>query len=114
MSEGAVSVNKKNSVMDANTFQNNAQSQPRGLHNQHQFGGIAGGPVRKDRDFLFFSFEGWREVVPFPFVGSTPPTDIRDGQHFSTYGVSIFDPSRRGAARPQIPAPRRAVCPRAI
>jgi len=82
----------RNSVLDANTFQNNAQGQPRGIHNQHQFGGIVGGPVRKDKDFLFFSFEGWREVVPFPFVGSTPPMDIRDGQHFSTYGVNIFDP----------------------
>jgi hypothetical protein len=78
--------------LDANTFQNNAAGKPRGKHNQHQFGGVVGGPIRKDKDFIFGSFEGWREVVPFPFVGSTPPLNIRDGQHFTDWNVNVFDP----------------------
>jgi hypothetical protein len=82
----------RNSVMDANFFQNNYGGQKKGFHNQHQFGGVAGGPIRKDKDFVFGSFEGWQEVVPFPTLSSTPPAALRDGQHFSDYGYKIFDP----------------------
>lgn len=83
----------RNSVLDANTIQNNANGSPKGLHNQHQYGGIVQFPVRKDKDFVMLSFEGWKEVVPFPTQQSTPPLDIRDGQHFSEYGIKIYDPT---------------------
>src|SRR5436309_4700330 len=82
----------RNSVMDANFFQNNFGGQKKGFHNQHQFGGVAGGPIRRNKDFIFGSFEGWQEVVPFPTLSSTPPTILRDGQHFSDLGYKIFDP----------------------
>jgi len=89
----------RNTVLgDANYFQNkampNADGTPKklGLHNQHQFGGILGGPVRKDKDFVFGSYEGWQEVVPFSTAATTPPMDLRDGQHFTQYGVFIYDP----------------------
>ena len=82
----------RNRVLDANTFQNNLIGSPKGFHNQHQFGGVVGGPVRKDKDFVFVSFEGWQEVVPFPALSSTPPVALRDGQHFTDFGYKIFDP----------------------
>lgn len=78
--------------LDANSFQSNRTGQPRLFHNQHQFGGILGGPVRKDKDFVFLSFEGWQELVPFPINVTTPPMTLRDGQHFSDYGMTVFDP----------------------
>ena len=76
----------RNRILDANTFQNNAQGLNKGYHNQHQFGGVVGGPVRKDKDFVFVSFEGWQEVVPFPALSSTPPVILRVGQHFTDLG----------------------------
>lgn len=79
-------------IFDANSFQSNRTGQPRLFHNQHQFGGILGGPVRKDKDFVFFSFEGWQELVPFPINVATPPMALRDGQHFSDYGMTVYDP----------------------
>ena len=82
----------RNRVLDANNFQNNTQGLPKGYHNQHQFGGIAGGPVIKNKDFVFVSFEGWQEVVPFPALSSTPPTILRDGQHFDALNYKIYDP----------------------
>jgi hypothetical protein len=82
----------RNSIMDANFFQNNSGGLPKGFHNQHQFGGVAGGPIRKNRDFIFGSFEGWQEVVPFPANSTTVPTVLRDGQHFTDMGYKIFDP----------------------
>ena len=88
----------RNRILDANTRQNNALGVGRGFRNQHQFGGTVGGPVRKDKDFVFFSFEGWREVVPFPSNVSVPPMEIRNGD-FSTFvpqgqtgTIKIFDP----------------------
>jgi hypothetical protein len=87
----------RNRILDANTRQNNAGGQPRGFRNQHQFGGVLGGPIRKDKDFIFVSFEGWRERVPFPSVTTVPPMEIRGGNfNFIPAGerspILIFDP----------------------
>ncbi|HWB98504.1 MAG TPA: hypothetical protein VG672_17455, partial [Bryobacteraceae bacterium] len=82
----------RNSVLDANTTQNNQAAKGKGKHNQHQFGGVVGGPIRKNKDFVFGSFEGWREVVPFNVVSNTVPMALRDGQHFSDFGYQIYDP----------------------
>ncbi len=88
----------RNRILDANTRQNNALGVGRGFRNQHQFGGTVGGPIRKDNDFVFFSFEGWREVTPFPSNVSVPPVEIRGGD-FSGFvpagqggTVKIYDP----------------------
>ena len=56
----------RNGVLDANYFQSNLAGQARGRHEVSQFGGVFGGPIRKDKDFLFVSFEGWQEAIPFP------------------------------------------------
>ena len=82
----------RNSVFDANYTQNNQVGAPRGKHITNQFGGTIGGPIKKDKDFVFFSFEGFRERVPFPVVANVPPMDIRGGQNFTKYNVNIFDP----------------------
>jgi hypothetical protein len=82
----------RNRILDANARQNNAAGSPRGFRNQHQYGGIIGGPIRKNRDFVFFSFEGWQERTPFPVVSTLPPFAMRDGQNFTQFGVSVFDP----------------------
>lgn len=88
----------RNRQLDANTRQNNALGVGRGFRNQHQFGGTVGGPIRRNKDFVFFSFEGWRERVPFPSNVSVPPMEIRGG-NFSTFVpqgqtgvIRIFDP----------------------
>jgi hypothetical protein len=88
----------RNRVLDANTFQNNALGEERGFRNQHQFGGTLGFAVRKNTDFVFLSFEGWRERVPFPTNVNVPPMEIRGGNfaHFTPLGVpgpiGVFDP----------------------
>jgi hypothetical protein len=83
----------RNRIFDANNFGSNLVGAPKGRHNVNQFGGTFGGPIRKDKDFLFASFEGWQEVIPFPGAGVTAiPMDLRDGQHFSNYNITIYDP----------------------
>ena len=52
-----------------------------------------GGPVRKDKDFMFLSYEGYQEAIPFPGAGTTTiPNDLRSGQNFSNYGITVYDP----------------------
>jgi len=63
---GSVTNFWRNRVLDANTRQNNAGGQRRGFRNQNQFSGVAGGPIRKDKDFVFLSVEGWRSGCPSP------------------------------------------------
>ncbi len=88
----------RNRILDANTRQNNALGVGRGFRNQHQFGGTAGFALRKNTDFVFVSFEGWRERVPFPSNVSVPPVEIRGGNFagFTPQGqtgaIQIYDP----------------------
>jgi hypothetical protein len=82
----------RNSVLDASTTQNNRIGAGRGKHITHQFGGTIGAAIRRDKDFIFVSFEGFRERVPFGLVTDTPPLDLRDGLHFNSYNLNVFDP----------------------
>ncbi len=82
----------RNKIFDANSFQSNYFGRPKDFHNSHQFGGTFGGPIRKDKDFIFVAFEGWQEVVPFPNVADVPPTELRDGASFNQLNFKIFDP----------------------
>src|SRR5207237_68786 len=64
----------------------------RAKHIVNQISGTIGGPIRKDKDFLFFSMEMWRERTPFAVVASVPPADLRSGQAFSNYNMLVYDP----------------------
>ena len=70
----------RNSLLEANTYQSNQVGAARSFHNQHQFGGTVGGPITKGgKGFGFFSYEGWREVLPAPIVTSVPTADMLPG-----------------------------------
>jgi hypothetical protein len=79
-------------VLDANYTQLNASGQPRGKHIVNQITATIGGPIRKNKDFFFASYEGWRERVPFAAVASVPPSDLLTGQAFTKYNELIYDP----------------------
>ncbi len=83
----------RNGVLDANNFGNNYAGAKKGNHQQNQFGGTFGGPIRKDNDFVFMSYEGWQEIIPFPGAGQQAvPVDLRNGQNFSKYNMLVYDP----------------------
>lgn len=63
-------------MFDANTYDLNQQGVARPFHNQHQFGGTIGGPFLKHNAFFFFSYEGWREVLPAGVVTTVPTADM--------------------------------------
>ena len=66
----------RNRILDSNTFTLNQQNAKKPFHNEHQFGGTVGGPVWKNKTFFFFSFEGWREVLPGSLVNTVPSADM--------------------------------------
>ncbi len=89
----------RNSILDANTYTNNLVGAPRTKHIVNQFGGTVGGPIQKKKTFVFGSFEGWRERVPFPVISSVPSAEMRLGADGSVHiidrahgGSDIFDP----------------------
>jgi hypothetical protein len=64
----------RNVKLDANDFFLNASGQPKAAYKRNQFGGAAGGPIRKDRTFIFGDYEGIRQSQGVS-VNSTVPSD---------------------------------------
>jgi Carboxypeptidase regulatory-like domain/TonB-dependent Receptor Plug Domain/TonB dependent receptor len=65
----------RNQKLDANDFFSNAASQPKPVYRRNQFGGAIGGPIRKDKTFMFFDYEGIRQAVGIPSSNSTVLSD---------------------------------------
>jgi len=65
----------RNSATDArNPF---AIAKP--FENLHNYGGSVGGPIRKDKTFAFFDFDGLRGVEAFLFTPNVPTAAMRQG-----------------------------------
>ena len=66
----------RNSALDARNFFDGSQIPE---FRRNQFGGSLGGPIRKDRTFLFGAFEGLRQSLSTTSVDVTPSADARRG-----------------------------------
>ena len=74
----------RNNVLDANDWFANQAGQPRAAERHNDFGGYFGGPLIKDRTFVFLSYEGARLrepattviQVPSEFARTTAPSAI--------------------------------------
>jgi hypothetical protein len=64
----------RNSVLDAKDWFVNFNRLAKPEERQNDFGGVLGGPVRKDKTFFFFSYEGLRLRQP-----ATQQTAVPDG-----------------------------------
>lgn len=63
--------------MNANTWINNSRGIPIQPYHINQFGGTAGGPVVKNKDFFFFNYDGQRRHLPNPvFLGVPIPAAL--------------------------------------
>jgi len=104
----------RNSDFDANTWDNNRSSAPKAERTQHIFGGTFGGPLKKDKWFVFGDYQGTRFNAPGSETASVAPDEWRRGD-FSGVTTIIRDP-RTGLPFPgnQIPAARISPVARAI
>jgi hypothetical protein len=87
----------RNDKLDANNFFANSSGAAKPPFRQNQFGGTAGGPIVRDRTFIFGAYEGLRQATGGQqFL--TVPTDLQKkgdfSQTFQQNGslFQIFDP----------------------
>ena len=66
----------RNSAFDARNFFDGAAPPP---FKRNQFGGTLGGPIKKDRTFFFFNYEGLRQSLTNTSVNTVPSQAARNG-----------------------------------
>lgn len=66
----------RNSAFDARNFFDHGSVPP---FKRNQFGGSAGGPIQKDKTFVFGSYEGFRQRLAFSSVAVVPDANARQG-----------------------------------
>ncbi len=76
---GSLFETHRNTVTTANDFFNNAAGVDRPQLLRNIFGGSVGGPVKKDRAFFFFTYEGFREATATSVVREVPLPTIGQG-----------------------------------
>src|SRR4029450_9728180 len=67
----------RNDVLDARDWFVNFSGLPKPRIRQNDFGGVLGGPVRKDKTFFFFSYEGLRLRQPSTQQSAVPDVPSR-------------------------------------
>jgi hypothetical protein len=70
----------RNTIFAANDFFNNKAGIDRPPLNRNQFGGNVGGPIKKDRLFFFFNYEGRRDSLSTQVEQIVPNDTFRSGQ----------------------------------
>jgi outer membrane receptor protein involved in Fe transport len=68
----------RDKALNANNAINELNNRPKSPYHYHQFGGTLGGPIRRDRHFFFFNYDGQRNTQPnavFLNLPSNTPTD---------------------------------------
>ena len=84
----------RNSALDARNFFDNAiaangPTAPPPFR-RNQFGGFAGGPIKKDKTFIFGSYEGLRQSLTSTAPVVVPSTTARQGQLCANAACSSF------------------------
>ncbi len=80
----------RNTVTTANDFFNNKDGVERPQLLRNIFGGSIGGPLKKDRAFFFFTYEGFREATATTVVREVPLPTLGQGivRYFTADGSS--------------------------
>jgi len=69
----------RNNAFSANDWFNNQSGIDKPFLNQNQFGGSLGGPIRRDKAFFFFNYEGLRTRQQAPATTLIPTQSARTG-----------------------------------
>jgi hypothetical protein len=105
----------RNKVLNANNYFSNQQGSPRPEWTQNQYGIVFTGPIKNDKAFFFFSWEGFASRIGQVQSVNTPTADMQAGkfdgnttlsdptgncaiQHFATYSQipsTCIDPTAK-------------------
>jgi hypothetical protein len=67
----------RNDALDANDWFADRADLPKAMERQNDFGGTFGGPLKKDKTYFFFSYEGLRLRLPKTLSTTVPDTAAR-------------------------------------
>jgi Carboxypeptidase regulatory-like domain len=76
---GSISEYNRNTDFEANNYFNNLNGVGRAPLVRNQFGGNIGGPIKKDKLFFFFDYEGLRLSNPQQVIQPVPVDAVRNG-----------------------------------
>ena len=82
----------RNKVLNASTFFANKGGQPRPAYSQNQFGAALGGPIIKNKTFVFLAYEGNR-IRSGVTNTVTMPTAAQRAGNFTGVSNVIYDPA---------------------
>ena len=82
----------RNTDLNANGFFFNRAGLPRGKLEQNQFGGTVGGPIKKNKLFFFFSYQGTRQIDGVDIAGfgtASLPEQLTNDRSAATLGAEF-------------------------
>jgi len=87
----------RHSDLNANGWFANRARSPRPYYRRDQFGGVLGGPVRKDKTFFFTNYEHTKAKTPLGYTATFPTPEQRRGDFSKTFFgdgrlIQIYDP----------------------
>ena len=85
----------RNDKLDAADYFENNTGQPKGKLRQNQFGASFGGPIIKNRVFIFGDFEGFRRVQGQAENGNVPTKLMRDSGYTNLSEILGFNSGTR-------------------
>jgi len=75
----------RDKALNANSWENNRRGLAKRAYHFNQFGGDIGGPVRRDKMYFFFDYDGQRNTTPNTvFLQVAPPSDALSQQAYQT------------------------------
>lgn len=83
----------RNTALNANAFFSKRAGLQKAVLIQNQFGATLGGPIKRDKSFFFFSYEGERIVSKTPSSALVPGTAELGGDFTSPSDPVIYDPT---------------------
>ena len=78
----------RNAVLNANDFFSNRNDSPRAQWNQNQYGAMASGPIKRDKAFFVFTWEGFSALTGQTTPTNVPTLDMQNG----VFTNAITDP----------------------
>lgn len=85
----------RNDKLDAADYFENNTGQPRGKLRQNQFGASFGGPIIKNKIFIFGDYEGFRRVQGTPENGDVPTNLMRSSGYTDLTDILTFNSGSR-------------------
>ncbi len=87
----------RHSDLNANSWTSNRSGSARPYYRRDQFGGVVGGPIKKNKTFFFVTFERTKSKSPLSYTNTFPTLDQRDGDFSKTLQsngqlIQIYNP----------------------